>query len=261
MVEAQRARHRARYEASKLGGEGVRPGTALADPNPTTPAQENAPKQPLAQGQCQPSPELEQVLAFAQAHPLPEPRIKLGQLNIDVHQQGLGAGSDEGAGVSLSISAPAREGVPPLSNVLGLGRDDDPDAYKVRVTARLKQLVRAMQGQVQLYTPEAKEAWEELVYNYGEITPPEPVLTQPALPIGWDDPSMVWKGKVIKALGRNKWLFKPFKLSLRPEAALHVKNSTLMKAGWTVWTQDNPYTDQGGYVLFGEYNRYGERMK
>lgn len=241
MVEAQRARHRARYEASKLGGEGVRPGTALADPNPTTPAQENAPKQPLAQGQEQYQP------------PAYEELTGLVTEACDVSKQGSGAGSDEGAGVSLSILAPAREGVDV--------RDDHPDAYKLRITARLKRLVRAMHGQVQLYTPEAKEAWEELVYNYGEITPPEPVLTQPALPIGWDDPSMVWKGKVIKALGRNKWLFKPFKLSLRPEAALHVKNSTLMKAGWTVWTQDNPYTDQGGYVLFGEYNRYGERMK
>lgn len=231
MVEAQRARHRARYIAAKAGGEGVRPEGSPANPNPITPAQKIFPMVPVSSA------------------------------SLDL---GVGPGLDSGPAPAL-VPASGFIQHEPKGEVV-FSEVQDPTKFDVSPAGsidRLTVLVKALQGQVTTYTPEARAAMDELVKDYSGMAPADlaPPLSVPALPVGWDDPTMVWKGKVIKALGRNKWLFKPFKLSLRPEGALHVRHNILMKEGWTVWTVDNPYTDQGGYTLWGEYNRFGERMK
>ena len=79
-----------------------------------------------------------------------------------------------------------------------------------------------------------------------------------------DDPQSVRKAEVTRSyLNKRLWGINVLSASGRPgdNANLWVGVKTLVKIGWTVYVKPNPSASEEGYVLHGEYNRYGDRLK
>lgn len=137
--------------------------------------------------------------------------------------------------------------------------DSDIEQDQISALDRIHDLVASMTGFVTTHSPEATSAWKELERDFGPIKPEEAPLVVPI--IGLDDPPSVQKGKVIRKLPGNKWVVRPYKLSKAPEGVLYLKGREFVKEGWVIFVVPNPFEQQGGYVLHGEYNRYGDRLK
>ena len=77
------------------------------------------------------------------------------------------------------------------------------------------------------------------------------------------DPQNVVRGDVVrKFLNKRLWQVQIRAANGRPGdlANLWVKAGSAMKVGWKVYVRPNPSEGEGGYVLVGDYNRYGDRL-
>lgn len=253
-IQRAKDRARVRYLASRPGGEGVRPGEALENPNPITLGNKNVPMETLPSPSL--SPAQERALASVQG---------LARI-MAVPSEAPDMASALGQGFNQVRAQIVDHGTPKVNAVLCLPEEEQ-DKVFAGVEAKLmladiKNLVRALDGQLTLHGDLARAAWADLVKLCAEVGEPEEALTVPVLPVGWDDPTMVYKGVIVKQLSKGKWLFRPHKLSVRPEGILWTKfDRVMVKPGWTVWVTDGRSEDMGGYELWGEYNRYGDRLK
>lgn len=106
--------------------------------------------------------------------------------------------------------------------------------------------------------------WAALEAELGGPVPEAPVaVLPPAIPEKFpDDPKNVLRAVVWrKAFNVKLWLVRIELHSGQVEADLWVRPGLLLKPGWRVYVRPNADPGQGGYVLHGEYNRYGERLR
>lgn len=233
IVDARRTRARARYEArTRPGGEGVRPEAGPQKHDDFTLAEKIPPKDSSPSLSLSPSPE--------------EP----------------GSSSAPGPVVgSTKVEDEVKvfSGVPDSGGWEGSVPQATPEEDQVQALERIHDLIAQMQTFVTTHSQWAQEAWEELQRDFGPVEVDEVELAQPM--VGIDDPPEVQKSRVIRKLPGNKWVVRPYKLSKAPEGMLFLKGNQFVKMDWVIWVKPNPYEQQGGYVLHGEYNRYGDRLK
>lgn len=264
IIERKREQARLRYETSKsqldtrapatttpapvscadtreTGGEGVEISPGPADTDPFTSSEKIPPNDPgqspgLALSQ-NPGPSSSQspALALDETPVLTEEKASVCDEALDTVQEKL---VDEAKVVP----------------------DSEPAEDQVQALARIHDLVAIMSTFVTTHTPEATAAWKELERDFGPVVP-EPEAIPNLQLVGVDDPPSTQKARVIRKLPGNKWLVRPYKLSRAPEGILFLKGREYVKLDWIVWVTPNPFEQQGGYVLQGEYNRYGDRLR
>ena len=117
----------------------------------------------------------------------------------------------------------------------------------------------------------ATQEWKDLDGELGSKGPggaeaEKPVEDLPkAIPDSFPgDPPAVVRGKIVKSY-LNKRLFGVCILSAQGRMGdtrnLWVGTRTMVKVGWTMYMKPNPSPSEEGYVLHGEYNRYGDRLR
>lgn len=102
---------------------------------------------------------------------------------------------------------------------------------------------------------------DTLLAGAAEVAP-APVLP-PAIPLSFpDDPKNVLRATVLRHFTNIRlWSIDVELHSGTVRAELWAVPGALLKPGWRVWVKPNPDPGRGGWVLHGEYNRYGDRLR
>lgn len=136
-------------------------------------------------------------------------------------------------------------------------------SYRSALEQRWKNLKKVLSGDNEAYQTDEWRALDEAL-SPAPVESPVEALPK-AIPDSFpDDPPAVVRGKVVKSyLNRRLWGVCILTASGRPGDIrnLWVRQRTLMKVGWTVYAKPNPSTSEEGYVLHGEYNRFGDRLR
>jgi hypothetical protein len=77
------------------------------------------------------------------------------------------------------------------------------------------------------------------------------------------DPQSVVRAEIVKKfLNKRLWQAMIPAANGRPGdlVNLWIKPGTATKVGWRVWVRPNPSLSEGGYILVGDYNKYGDRL-
>lgn len=148
-----------------------------------------------------------------------------------------------------------------MNDSVTLGDQPDPNLITA-VRGKWENLKKAMSGDNEVYE---MQEWKDLEKDLGKEPPKanDPDLP-PALASTFpDDPQSVRKAEVTRSfLNKRLWQINVLSASGRPgdNANLWVGVGTLVKLGWTVYVKPNPNPSEEGYVLQGQYNRYGDRL-